>query len=73
MEESQRKIQRKQVRRKEIKNKKENGKVLKQSQTNILFGKVAKVFSVLSHFYSNNGSVQSTGSLNITVNDSRSP
>jgi len=30
------------------------------------------VFSVLSHVYSNNGAVQSTGSLNITVNDSRS-
>lgn len=54
------------------KTERERKKVLKQSQTNILFGKDAKVFSVLSHVYSNNGAVGSPGSLNITVNDSRS-
>ena len=54
------------------KTERERKKVLKQSQTNILFGKDAKVFSVLSHVYSNNAAVGSPGSLNITVNDSRS-
>ena len=57
------------VRKTERDKKNEKRKVVK---TNTLLGKAAKVFSVLSYVYSNNGAVQSTGSLNITVNDSRS-
>lgn len=51
---------------------KKNKKKRKVVKNIILLGKATKVFSVLSYVYSNNGAVQSTGSLNITVNDSRS-